>query len=150
MVHPNSWGIHQSTSFPYSSNSAEIDDFVWNHQDMVICFAAGNDGADANKNGVIDQGQTGAHAASKNCITVGASESKRPDIGATYGDLKPPRFPVFPITSDPMANRPEGLSAFSSRGPTKEGRFKPDVVAPGTSILSTHSRIAPTQTFFGT
>ncbi len=41
-----------------------------------------------------------------------------------------------------MANNAYGMAAFSSRGPTKEGRFKPDVVAPGTSILSTRSRAA--------
>ena len=35
------------------------------------------------------------------------------------------------------------MAAFSSRGPTQEGRFKPDLVAPGTCILSTHSRDAP-------
>ncbi|MEM8994307.1 MAG: S8 family peptidase [Acidobacteriota bacterium] len=32
--------------------------------------------------------------------------------------------------------RPGGLSAFSSRGPTRDGRTKPEVVAPGESILS--------------
>ena len=32
------------------------------------------------------------------------------------------------------------MVAFSSRGPTREGRIKPDVVAPGTCILSTRSR----------
>jgi subtilisin family serine protease len=32
------------------------------------------------------------------------------------------------------------LAAFSSRGPTADGRIKPDVVAPGTAILSTRSR----------
>jgi serine protease AprX len=40
--------------------------------------------------------------------------------------------------------------AFSSRGPTKEGRIKPDVVAPGTSILSALSRNAPMGNTFGT
>ena len=39
-----------------------------------------------------------------------------------------------------MANNPEGLVAFSSRGPTLDHRIKPDVVAPGTFILSTRSR----------
>jgi subtilisin family serine protease len=33
------------------------------------------------------------------------------------------------------------MVAFSSRGPTQTGRNKPDVVAPGTSILSTRSRV---------
>jgi hypothetical protein len=35
-----------------------------------------------------------------------------------------------------MANNPNGLAAFSSRGPIAENRLKPDVVAPGTAILS--------------
>jgi serine protease AprX len=39
-----------------------------------------------------------------------------------------------------MADNAEGLAAFSSRGPTAEKRLKPDVVAPGTAILSTRSQ----------
>ena len=39
-----------------------------------------------------------------------------------------------------MEDDPEGLAAFSSRGPADDGRTKPDVVAPGTFILSTKSR----------
>ncbi len=44
------------------------------------------------------------------------------------------------------------MAAFSSRGPAKDdigGRYKPDVVAPGTSILSTHSRDAQIGSFWG-
>jgi subtilisin family serine protease len=33
----------------------------------------------------------------------------------------------------------QNLAAFSSRGPTSDGRFKPDVVAPGTSVLSANT-----------
>ncbi|KAH8743805.1 peptidase S8/S53 domain-containing protein, partial [Diaporthe sp. PMI_573] len=85
-------------------------------------------------------------AAAKNCIRVGACESLRPEVEpvyATYGDLRPSDFPSPPLQRDLMADNPEGMAAFSSRGPTMEGRFKPDVVAPGTSILSAHSRSAP-------
>jgi subtilisin family serine protease len=39
-----------------------------------------------------------------------------------------------------VANNPDGIVAFSSRGPTRDGRIKPDVVAPGTFVLSTRSR----------
>ena len=40
--------------------------------------------------------------------------------------------------------------AFSSRGPTLDGRIKPDVVAPGTFILSTRStRLAPNNFAWG-
>jgi hypothetical protein len=38
-----------------------------------------------------------------------------------------------------MANDAEEVSAFSSRGPTLDGRIKPEIVAPGTFILSTRS-----------
>ena len=40
------------------------------------------------------------------------------------------------------ADRPHlhGVSAFSSRGPTSDGRVKPDVVAPGERIMSANSR----------
>jgi subtilisin family serine protease len=38
-----------------------------------------------------------------------------------------------------MRNNAEQVVAFSSRGPTSDGRIKPDVVAPGTFILSTRS-----------
>lgn len=42
------------------------------------------------------------------------------------------------------------MAALSSRGPTREGRIKPDVVAPGTCILSTLSRAASMSSTFGT
>jgi len=148
-VHTNSWGA-TTPGLRYDTSAREIDDFVWNNQDMVICFAAGNDGTDGDGDGLIDPAEVGSESAAKNCITVGASESDRPDIDSTYGDLRADRFPKAPIHDDLMATHPEGMAAFSSRGPTQERRFKPDVVAPGTSILSTHSRKAPSaSTFFG-
>jgi len=149
-VETNSWGA-TTPGLPYSQSSKEIDDFVWTHQDCVICFAAGNDGVDGDANGVIDLGSVGSEAAAKNCITVGASESNRPNIDLTYGALRAASWPANPIFRDKTADNREGMAAFSSRGPTKEGRFKPDVVAPGTSILSTRSRAAATvPTIFGT
>jgi len=76
----------------------------------------------------------------KNCITVGATENDRPTFDDTYGDWWPGDFPVDPSNSDKMANNSEGMVAFSGRGPTRAQRIKPDVVAPGTFILSTRSR----------
>jgi hypothetical protein len=99
----------------------------------------------------VDQAQVGSESAAKNCITVGASESLRRNVESTYGDIRPSSFPKAPIRDDPMANDPDGMAAFSNRGPTQEGRIKPDVVAPGTSILSTRSRVASAPpTIFGT
>jgi len=149
-IQTNSWGATQP-GLPYSQSSREIDDFIWNHQDCVICFSAGNSGVDANGHGVIDPGSLGSEAAAKNCITVGASENLRANMGLTYGQLNSSTFPRNPIFGDSTTNHEEGMAAFSSRGPTKEGRFKPDVVAPGTSILSTRSRdLVNPPTIFGT
>jgi serine protease AprX len=144
-VHTNSWGS-TVPSLPYDQSAREIDQFVWDHPDLVICFAAGNDGVDDDGDGVVDPAQIGSESAAKNCITVGASESIRREVEATrptYGSLDPVAFPKAPIHDDPMADHAEGMAGFSSRGPTQEGRFKPDVVGPGTSILSTHSGSAP-------
>jgi hypothetical protein len=150
-VHTNSWGS-VVPGRPYDSSSREIDDMVWNNPDLVILFAAGNDGVDANRNGVVDAGQIGAEAAAKNCITVGASESERPGFTRTYDDFPfNGRFPASPIRDDLQADDPRGMAAFSSRGPTREGRIKPDVVAPGSCILSTRSRaLVMVSTTFGT
>jgi serine protease AprX len=142
-IHSNSWG--SSANGRYTVNSKEVDEFVWNHRDCVICFSAGNDGTDNNKDGVIDAGSVGSPGTAKNCITVGASENDRPSFKFPgdrnkYGEGWPANFPAEPIASDPVSTNPNGMAAFSSRGPTRDQRIKPDVVAPGTAILSTLSR----------
>ncbi|KAF2993233.1 hypothetical protein E8E13_001731 [Curvularia kusanoi] len=104
----------------YDVPAEEVDRFVWEHLDMVICFAAGNDGDKTE----VSPAQIGSEAAAKNCITVGACENDYPDRNQD----------------------PNRVAKFSSRGPITRGennspppRFKPDVVAPGTWILSTCS-----------
>jgi len=142
-VHTNSWGATEP-GLPYDQSAREIDDVVWNNQDLVICFAAGNDGSDEDRDGRVDPSSIGSQSAAKNCITVGASESNRDNTKFTYGQAWPENFPADPIKNDRISNDADGMVAFSSRGPTKEGRLKPDVVAPGTSILSTLSRSVAT------
>ncbi|MGW9497921.1 S8 family serine peptidase [Streptomyces prasinus] len=140
-VHTNSWGS-TVPGLPYDRSAFEIDDMVWRNQDLVICFAAGNDGNDRDRDGRVNLGDIGSEGTAKNCITVGASESDRPGIRSTYGRLWGRNFPVNPIRDDRQADNPDGMAAFSNRGPTPEGRIKPDVVGPGTSILSALSRAA--------
>ena len=149
-VHTNSWGSTHSAG-RYTSYASEVDAFVWEHRDQVICFAAGNPGRDSNNNGMIDSGSIEAPGTAKNCITVGASENHRPDQSRRWstGTWRY-RYPVDPIFSDLWADDPEGMAAFSGRGPTNDGRIKPDVVAPGTSIISAHSRDASVDAFWGT
>jgi hypothetical protein len=156
-VHSNSWGA--AVAGDYNSDGANTDSFVWTNRDMVITFSAGNEGIDSNSDGVIDNDSIGSPGTSKNVITVGASENQRPDnypcdtaltynacaaqgganVIATYGTSWPSDYPANPINSDPAAGNLNQMAAFSSRGPTDDGRIKPDVVAPGTWILSTYS-----------
>jgi hypothetical protein len=140
-VHTNSWGSVVGDG-AYNSNSAELDDFVWNHRDCVICFSAGNEATDRNADGQIDAMSVTPPGTAKNCITIGATENDRPAFVATYSQAWPNDFPADPIASDRLADRPEGMVAFSGRGPTRNQRIKPDVVAPGTFILSSRSRAA--------
>ena len=101
---------------------------------------AGNDGSDHDGDGKINLESVTSPGTAKNGITVGACENRRPEFDSeTYGEWWPSDFPASPIKNDPMADRPDQVVAFSSRGPTTDDRVKPDVVAPGTFILSTRS-----------
>jgi len=158
-VHSNSWGSAQAGK--YTLESVQTDTFMWNHKDMLITFSAGNEGTDANSDGVIDNDSMGAPATAKNVLTVGASENQRPDnfpcdtsltytqcaaqggVNSifTWGAAWPSDYPANPIFGDSSANNSGQMAAFSSRGPTDDGRIKPDVVAPGSWILSTYSNL---------
>ena len=65
-VHTNSWG-ESSGVLGYSSDSADIDKFIWEHKDFLILFSAGNSGSASGYSSVSTQ------ADSKNVIAVGAS-----------------------------------------------------------------------------
>jgi len=145
-IHTNSWGADYDLGY-YSYEAAVVDDYLWRHPDMTILYAAGNAGVDWDANGVIDPTSIGQPATAKNCITVGATESYRPPghgwggiANYTWGYAWPYDYPVNPIASDYISNNPSGMAAFSSRGPCVDGRIKPDVVAPGTNIISCRSR----------
>ncbi|KAF2149662.1 subtilisin [Myriangium duriaei CBS 260.36] len=131
-IHSNSWqNSWQAQQQPYNDESRTIDNCVWNNKDLLICFAAGNDGIQQPTNTV------GAMAAAKNCLTVGAVDSTRASL---EGALQ--------INTD-RQNDPTQIAYYSSRGPTAEQRIKPDVVAPGTTILSARSTKAPPFTKYG-
>lgn len=138
-IHSNSWGGGEPGE--YDVQCGQLDQFVWNHQDFCVLVAAGNDGTDHDGDGVINPMSVTSPGTAKNCITVGASESLRREFdGQRYGDWWPGDYPVAPFKNAPMANGPAQIVPFSSRGPTQDGRTKPDVIAPGTFILSARSR----------
>jgi subtilisin family serine protease len=153
-IHNNSWGAVVDSE--YTMNSQEVDDFMATHRDMLIVISAGNDGQAAlrqhSQPGAVDWLSIGAPASCKNAITVGASRSSRTNGGystLTYGAAWPGDFPDPPISAENVSGDPDGLAAFSSRGPCTDRRVKPDVVAPGTDILSAKSSRAPLHRFWG-
>ncbi len=84
-------------------------------QGAVVVVAAGN-GGDASKT-------IGSPGAAKDAITVGAVAEHSNSTLASAGSLG-----LYP-------------GPFSSRGPTRDGRVKPDIAAPGVTILSSMSNI---------
>jgi len=61
-VHSNSWG---SAFGDYIEEAVQTDDFIWNNQEFIVVFAAGNSGASP---GIINP-----FSVAKNCISVGGT-----------------------------------------------------------------------------
>jgi subtilisin family serine protease len=86
-------------------------------------------------------------------LTVGATEKRPAGRSGGYssyywGIACRARYPKEPLKTDlisysatPVPEYRQGMAAFSSRGPTDDGRIKPEVVAPGTDVISTKSSV---------
>ena len=127
-----SWGTDDNS---YTDLCHQLDSFVRSHDDYVVVVAAGNDGRRGSHT-------VGSPATCKNVIAVGASANsydafdwleRHPDA---WGDTK----------DRPQNTRAEWAQwtnhalPFSARGPTQDGRAKPDCVAPGAPIVSASPR----------
>jgi subtilisin-like proprotein convertase family protein len=124
-ISTNSWG--EQVNGVYNVDSQTFDALVRDaqptgsavpaagNQSMVAVFAAGNQGPAPTS---LD-----APGTAKNVLTVGASENVRALGGADGCGLDDTGADVF-----------IDIANFSSRGPTTDGRRKPDLVAPGTHV----------------
>jgi subtilisin family serine protease len=165
-IHTNSWGDLTGPAddaaakfgrYPFLSQRA--DQFLWDHKDSAILFAAGNSGADGEEgalgfcsggDGVIDPDSLLTPGTAKNVITVGASESTSTGGVSTLPWLLLSFcFGTQPVASDTVASNANGMAAFSSRGPTDDGRIKPDLVGPGTNVVSNRSYGSGSGTLYG-
>lgn len=108
-IHTNSWGDNENSTVQnnYSSGSQDVDEFMWNHKDFLIFFAAGNSGPGT--------GTVGSPSTAKSGVAVGAT------LRGTSAD---------------------SMASFSSCGPTADGRIKPDVTVPGSSIVSANNDLS--------
>jgi serine protease AprX len=130
----------------YGPTADSIDRFIERRRDAVVILSVGNDGVPReNERGEIEiaAGSVGSPATAKNALAVGACENDWPTFPGTYGETHPFSHALEPFASDRLADSSESLAAFSSRGPTTDGRTKPDLVAPGTCVPTPRSRAAP-------
>jgi subtilisin family serine protease len=66
-LHTNSWGDNENATVQnkYSAASQDVDEFMWNHKDFLIFFAAGNAGPGT--------GSVGSPSTAKSAVSVGAT-----------------------------------------------------------------------------
>lgn len=121
-----SFGSPNSTH--YSFESYMVDKWIYENQDSSIVVSAGNDGPGSPT--------VGSFGDAKNVITIGASSNSY-DSFMEYMDMKVSNlsFEIDHIRTHPERYSRECMTDFSSRG-TFDGRIKPDVVAPGSFVLS--------------
>lgn len=110
-VYINGWGNPGNS---YRSQSRQIDSFIAEHPDFLALFGAGNNGPAS--------GSLSAEANSKNALVVGASQVPRPGLDMDSADASQ-------------------ILSSSSRGPTADGRIKPELLAPGANIVGVCSRL---------
>jgi subtilisin family serine protease len=110
----NSWGSR--TTYGYNADTKAIDNYAHAHKDFLIIFAAHNNGP--------EEKTISEEANAKNALIVGGSESLRNWVGGGA------------IGSASNINEMYGSSG---RGPAVGDRFKPDIIAPATWILSVRS-----------
>jgi len=151
-IHSDSWGSPNDPG-AYDTDAVMVDEASWNNPDLLIIFAAGNSGVDANKDGHIDEGSIGSPGTAKNCLTVGASKNYvlKGGIQKPMKELRngQDNWGAEPIASSKLSDNPNGMAAFSSIGPTQDGRLKPEIVAPGTNIISTRAQTSTASPLWG-
>ena len=66
-IHTNSWGDQEDATPQnnYTAGSQDVDEFMWNHKDFLIFFAAGNSGPGT--------GSVGSPSTAKSAVSVGAT-----------------------------------------------------------------------------
>jgi hypothetical protein len=144
LISNNSWNYGDSSyDLAAASYDAAVRDAlpgVTGSQPVLFVFSAGNAGGGNNGGGGGNPDTILSPATAKNVITVGALEQLR-NITNTVVDRNNNTNAVWQPETDTSFQ----VAAFSSRGNVgigtegTYGRFKPDVVAPGTFVISTRS-----------
>jgi hypothetical protein len=104
-IHSNSWGDRQGQSFivptaNYPQSAYDVDAFVWSHPDSLVVFNTGNLG----QVGQTPRSSLSAPGDAKNTLQIGGTRMHSSDD--------------------------DTLAVFTLFGPARDGRIKPDLVAP--------------------
>ena len=159
----NSWNYVGNDSQTYDLHAASYDAAVRDalptvpgSQPLLLVFSAGNSGG-GNSDGSAGKADTiNTPGTAKNVITVGAIEQFR-NITNQVWKCTPPTSTNNCSTNQPwlsMTDANDQVAGFSSRGPVgvgiegDNGRFKPDLVAPGTFVISTRSQQWDTNAYY--
>ncbi len=138
----NSWHYAQSAAYDlaaagYDAATRDALPFQTGEQPVLFVFAAGEQGVGGDDGSGGAPGTIPSPATAKNVITVGALEQNRL-ITNTVCETQQPWLPAtdsFEIMSRPLRTRQDvGLGTEGDRG-----RFKPDLVAPGTFVIAARS-----------
>jgi serine protease AprX len=130
------------TGSEYDNTARTVDKYVFEHPELLVVVAAGNNCSAPDGDCLLSTISSPGMA--KNVITVGASASSRPAPEETWGERNPASFKGPPASARLVTGDPDLIAASSGRGPGSYGLVKPDMVAPGTYILSARpARIKP-------
>jgi serine protease AprX len=162
----NSWGSSFSVGINnnryIASHGFALDRWCFDHPDVLLLFAAGNDETDvaAGGDGNLDADRLKLEATAKNVFTVGASENLRNNggwrdnyrafFGARYNHAAFNATAGAGAVAFSFSDNHNQVALFSSRGTIRTNasvntqRVKPDITAPGTNVLSVRSQwVAP-------
>ena len=133
-----SWGANVNM---YGDVARQMDRFMWEHDSFIIITAVGNTGTEG-------LGSVGSPATAKNTISVGSTfqlyEAFQNAFNTTevWIDEEFPPYDLPPLQSHPSLYNVTGLAYFSSMGPTSDGRIKPDILLPGSPVVSSRGGTA--------
>jgi subtilisin-like proprotein convertase family protein len=154
LISNNSWNYEDDNSYSLSAASydAAVRDalpLVTGSQPVLFVFAAGNDGGGDDNGGGGFPDTILSPGTAKDVITVGALEQLRNITNVVTG-LDGSSNAVWQNATD-SGNEVAGYSARGNVGIGTEGafgRFKPDVVAPGSFVVSTRSSEWDTNAYY--
>lgn len=147
-IHSFSWGTNAPAAVDeeYTAHAREMDRFVRDHRDPVILCAAGNEGFQG-------RATINSPAVAKNVLAIGSTRNARRAwetvgllaamrLNASEAEARGAADSVREALGSAGADAVGGgvLSEFSSRGPTRDGRVKPDLLAPGELVLGARAR----------